>query len=156
MSLSLRPATDADLPRLQEIRAESSVARWWHEEERLWDGEGDLPFVIEADGEAAGYLQIWEENDPEFRHAGIDLFLATAFQDRGLGTEAIRAAIAIAVQRGHHRITIDPQADNARAVAAYRKVGFREVGVMRRYCRDAVSREWSDAVLMEYLKDSNA
>ncbi len=152
--MTLRPATAADVPRLQEIRAEESVARWWAPGE-LWEDD-DLPYVIEADGEIAGYLQLWEENDPDFRHAGIDLFLATAFQGRGRGVAAIREAIAIAVERGHHRITIDPQVDNERAIAAYRKVGFQEVGVMRRYCRDAISREWADGLLMEYLADSAA
>jgi aminoglycoside 6'-N-acetyltransferase len=152
----LRPATDADIPRLHEIRAEESVARWWSPHEELWSDDDDdvLPFVIEVDGQTAGFLELWEENDADFRHAGIDLFLATAHQNRGLGGDAVRAAIAIAVERGHHRITIDPQAQNVRAIAAYRKVGFREVGVMRRYCRDAVSREWVDGVLMEYLTDS--
>jgi aminoglycoside 6'-N-acetyltransferase len=155
--MKLRPATAADVPRLQEIRAEESVARWWAPGE-LWSDDDDevLPFVIEVDDETAGFLELWEENEADFRHAGIDLFLATAFQDRGLGVEAVHAGISVALRRGHHRVTIDPQADNARAIAAYRKVGFREVGVMRRYCRDAISREWVDGVLMEFVEDSAA
>jgi aminoglycoside 6'-N-acetyltransferase len=156
--VKLRPATAADLPRLQEIRAEPSVARWWAPQDELWSEDDDevLPFVIDVDGETAGFLELWEENEADFRHAGIDLFLTEAHQGRGVGGEAVRAAIAIAVERGHHRITIDPQASNERAIAAYRKVGFREVGVMRRYCRDAVSREWVDGLLMEFLPDSPA
>jgi aminoglycoside 6'-N-acetyltransferase len=156
----LRPAGDADLLRLQEIRAEPSVARWWVAVDPLWD-EDELPWVIEVGGEAAGYLSMYEENEPDFRHVGIDLFLADRFQGRGLGPEALRLAIAHLIDdRGHHRVTIDPQAANARAVAAYEKVGFRRVGVMRQYTRDAVSREWSDALLMELLagdlRDSQA
>jgi aminoglycoside 6'-N-acetyltransferase len=36
-------------------------------------------------------------------------------------------------ERGHHRLTIDPAADNAAAVRTYEKVGFRAVGLMREY-----------------------
>ena len=54
-------------------------------------------------------------------------------------------------ERGHHRITIDPAATNAAAIRAYEKVGFRRVGVMRSYERDADGRDWHDGLLMELL-----
>ena len=52
----------------------------------------------------------------------------------------------------YHRITIDPALANERAIAAYKKVGFKPVGVMRRYelARDG---EWRDALLMDLLAD---
>jgi aminoglycoside 6'-N-acetyltransferase len=52
--------------------------------------------------------------------------------------------------RGHHRLTIDPAAANARAIRAYRAIGFRDVGVMRRYERGP-DGEWRDALLMDML-----
>jgi len=52
---------------------------------------------------------------------------------------------------GHHRITIDPAAANAAAIRTYEKVGFRVVGVMRRYERDADGSGWHDGLLMELL-----
>jgi len=51
---------------------------------------------------------------------------------------------------GHHRIAIDPAADNARAIRCYEKVGFRRVGVMREYGRDA-DGVWRDGVLLDLL-----
>lgn len=53
-------------------------------------------------------------------------------------------------ERGHHRLTIDPAAANARAIRAYERVGFRPVGVMREYERgpDGV---WRDGLLMDLL-----
>ena len=38
--------------------------------------------------------------------------------------------------RGHHRLTIDPAAENAAAIRCYERAGFRRVGVMREYWRD--------------------
>ena len=66
---------------------------------------------------------------PTSASAGIDLFLRTDAQGRGLGPDAIRTlAIELIDGRGHHRLTIDPAADNERAIAAYSKLGFRPVG----------------------------
>jgi len=56
-------------------------------------------------------------------------------------------------ERGHHRVTIDPAASNAAAIRAYEKVGFRRVGVMRRYERDADGSGWHDGLLMEFVVD---
>jgi aminoglycoside 6'-N-acetyltransferase len=53
-------------------------------------------------------------------------------------------------ERGHHRVTIDPAAANARAIRSYERVGFRRVGVMRRYWRDP-DGEWQDGLLLDLL-----
>ena len=87
-----------------------------------------------------------------YSHAGMDIFLATASHGRGLGAEAIGVlARHLFEERGHHRLTIDPAADNAAAIRAYEKVGFRPVGVMRLYERgpDGV---WHDGLLMDLLR----
>ena len=107
--------------------------------------------MIEQGGTVIGYIQAVEETEPDFRHAGIDLFLRTDVQGRGLGPDAIRTLAAWLIdERGHHRLTIDPAADNARAIAAYAKVGFRPVGRMRQYQRMRDGR-WVDALLMDLL-----
>ena len=158
--VTLRSTTLADAPALAAILAEPGVARWWgtFDLERvvaeLIDGDPEEdPFVIEHDGEVVGYIQAVEEEEPDFRHAGIDLFLRTEAQGRGLGPDAIRTlAIELIDRRGHHRLTIDPVADNVRAIAAYAKLGFKPVGLMRRYQRMTDGR-WADALLMDVLAD---
>ena len=111
------------------------------------------PVRHRARGAVVGYIQAAEENEPEFRHAGIDLFLRTDLTGRGLGPDAIRTLAAHLIdERGHHRLTIDPAADNHRAIAAYEKVGFRPVGRLRRYQRMPDGR-WIDGLLMELLAE---
>lgn len=154
----LRGPGAADADHLDAILAEPEVARWWprYDRERVMReliGERDdvEGFVIELAGRVVGYIQTAEEPDPEFRYASIDLFLATSAQGHGLGPDAIRTLAADLIdRRGHHRITIDPVADNSRAIAAYAKVGFRPVGRLRQYqlMRDG---SWADALLMEML-----
>jgi aminoglycoside 6'-N-acetyltransferase len=98
-------------------------------------------------------VQTTEELDEEFRHAGIDLFLDPTVRGRGLGPDAISTVAAWLIDvRGHHRLTIDPAADNAAAIAAYRKVGFRDVGRLRRYQRMA-DGQWADGLLMDLLDE---
>lgn len=96
-------------------------------------------------------IQYLEENEPDFRHAGIDIFLAESAQGRGLGTDAIRTlARFLIVERGHHRLTIDPTVDNVVAIKSYEKVGFRPVGIMREYWRSPEGA-WRDGLLMDLL-----
>jgi aminoglycoside 6'-N-acetyltransferase len=56
-------------------------------------------------------------------------------------------------ERGHHRITIDPAAANTPAIRCYEKVGFRPVGIMRRYERVREDRDWHDGLLMDLLAE---
>lgn len=154
----LRAPVEADVEPLATIVVEPGIARWWQPEgidamrESLLQPEDDTqPWVIEHDGRVVGYIQSWEEPDPEFRHAGIDLFLTTSVQGQGLGPDAIRTlARHLFEDHGHHRLTIDPAAVNATAIAAYTKVGFRPVGTLRRYQRLA-DGTWIDGLLMELL-----
>lgn len=57
---------------------------------------------------------------------GIDIFVSSRFQGRGIGTDAVRTMARYVIEvRGHHRLTIDPAATNVRAIHVYGKVGFQ-------------------------------
>jgi aminoglycoside 6'-N-acetyltransferase len=151
----LRPATTADVERLLSIRREPEVARRWgdvdEDEIRSQFVDSDEVFVIERGGEVVGAVQYHEDLEPMYRHAGIDIFVATAHQRRGIATDAIGTLAAYLLgPRGHHRLTIDPAADNLAAIAAYENVGFRRVGVMRAYERGPDGM-WHDGLLMDLL-----
>jgi aminoglycoside 6'-N-acetyltransferase len=155
MGLVLRPLAPGDEDELVRIHRTPAVARWWGlpDDGFPWGDEpGVTRLVIEVDGAVAGMVQYDEEPDPKYRHAGVDLFLDPALHGRGLGTEAVRRVARLLVdERGHHRIVIDPAAANVAAIRAYEKAGFRRVGIMRSYERDADGRGWHDGVLMELL-----
>ncbi len=142
------------MARLAEIGGEPEVARWWAGIDEAYLREelvAGLSFAILSEGELAGLIQFYEELEPEFRHAGMDLFLGSAFQDRGLGTDTVRTMARYLIrERGHHRLTIDPAAHNDRAIRCYENVGFRRVGIMREYWLDpdGVQR---DGLLLDLL-----
>jgi len=155
--VTLRPVLPGDMPALRAILDEPEVARWWRraEWERV-DERDAVTFTILTGGEVAGCIQYSEETDRDYFSAAVDIFVATAAQGRGVGPDAMRTLIAWLVdERGHHRLTVDPAAENARAIHVYEKLGFRRVGVLRRYER-VESGEWRDALLMELLADEFA
>src|SRR4051794_6876070 len=138
--LLLRLPHGGDVEPLTRILAEPSVAAWWPRfgEARvrgeLVEGPDAEPGrVIEGGGEVAGWIQWYEETEPDYRHVALDIVLGGGFQDRGYGPEALLLVIRAFAADGHHRFTIDPSVENERAVRAYSKVGFRPVGVMRDY-----------------------
>ena len=115
---------------------------------------GDIEVVGEAathEGAVAAVLK--ERPDVVLLDLDMDIFLATSRHGRGLGAEALRVlARHLFEERGHYRLTTDPAADNAAAIRAYEKVGFRRVVVMRRYerCPDG---DWHDGLLMDMLRE---
>ncbi|MBC9716628.1 GNAT family N-acetyltransferase [Streptomyces sp. TRM66268-LWL] len=153
--VTLRPATAADLPTFRTALATVEVARWWH-----WpDPEGDLAepehrhLAITVKGETVGMIQWYEEEDPDFRYASIDIFVHPDHHRLGLGTDAIRTLASWLFDvRGHHRLTIDPAAENSAAITCYERLGFRRVGVLRKQWYDHSREEWADGMLLDLLK----
>jgi RimJ/RimL family protein N-acetyltransferase len=150
----LRPLAEGDEPELRRIHSSPEVAKRWDlpEDDFPWDEPEATRLTIVFEGAIAGLIQFSEEPDPKYRHASIDLFLDPAVHGRGIGTEAVRRVVRHLIsERGHHRITIDPAADNLAAIRAYEKVGFRRVGIMRQYERDPDGGQWHDGLLMELV-----
>jgi RimJ/RimL family protein N-acetyltransferase len=154
--LVLRPLVAADATALRRIITTPEVARWWDAppEDFPFDEPESTRLTIEIDGAIAGLIQYWEEPEPKYRHAAIDLFLDPVLHGHGLGTEAVRVVVRhLTEECGHHRITIDPAASNLAAIRAYEKAGFERVGVMRRYERDVGGGGWHDGLLMELVAE---
>jgi aminoglycoside 6'-N-acetyltransferase len=157
--LLLRTMERADVAAVGAIAAEPEVARWWgavSEQELIEKAAGAggvVALVAEIEGRVIGLIQFAEEPDPMYRHATLDLFLSAAYHGRGLGREAVGLVIQYLLDDlGHHRITIDPAADNERAIRCYAAEGFSTVGVMRSYERGA-DGSFHDGVLMELVAD---
>ena len=155
--VTLRPLAEADLPRVLHILLQPEVAEWWpgYDLVRLRaDTFGDpeaVPLAVELDRALIGMVMYSEVSDAYYRSAGIDIALDATCSGQGLGSDTIRAlAHHLFDERGHHRLTIDPAVANKRAIAAYRKVGFHDVGVARAYEKGADGL-WHDNLLMDML-----
>ncbi len=144
-----------DLSRIGAILGEPEVAsRWGHfTEEDIAAFLDDTAFGVTVEDDLIGVIQYDENEDPMYRSASVDIFLTASRHRQGLGSDAVRTlAHHLFGERGHHRLTIDPAADNTAAIRAYERVGFRTVGVMRRY-ELGPDGAWHDGLLMEMLDD---
>jgi aminoglycoside 6'-N-acetyltransferase len=156
----LRPVEPGDVDALVAIRQTPEVHAQWRGgddlraavEQDLTEA-GSTPFVIEFEGRVVGWIQWSAEEEPDYRHASIDIYVDPAIHGRGVGTDAVRTmARHLINDHGHHRIEIDPAADNAAAIRCYTKVGFRPVGI-RRLSERGNDGSWHDGLLMDLLAD---
>lgn len=156
----MRPAVEADAAALVRIRSTDEVFAHWRGDDLEAEVRRDIAapdhhlLVIEDQaGTEIGGIQWYTEDGPDYRSAGIDVYLDPTVHGRGLGTDAVRTLARYLFEvEGHHRLTIDPAADNVAAIRCHEKVGFRAVGVMRQYERGA-DGSWHDGLLMDLLAD---
>lgn len=168
MSVTLRPATVADVPFLLRLVAHPEVApflsavRASEEAEVLAevarshdepDGFGLL--VIEHDGRAVGTVS-WERVNRRSRIVSIG-GLALDPQARGAGTagQALRLLVDdLLGVHGFHRVQLEVYAFNERAAALFEHVGFVREGVRRKaYWRHGA---WVDGVLFGLVAEDRA
>ena len=161
VTVVLVPIRPDHIEPLVRIIAEPEVARWWTDAPEVFRGwlldpeptETGFAILTAADRRVIGFIQATEELEPGYRHGAVDLFLATDQHGHGIGPEAIRLVVRWLIdERGHHRVTIDPASANTRAIRAYENVGFRRVGILRKYER-GFDGTWHDGLLMDLLAE---
>jgi aminoglycoside 6'-N-acetyltransferase len=156
--VALVPVAAEHVPELRRILGEPQVWQRWGDEAASvqwpFDDPSVIRFAVVLAGEVRGMMQYGEEDEPAYRHASIDIFLDPAVHGRGVGRDAVATLARYLVrERGHHRLVIDPAADNEPAIRCYTSVGFRPVGIMRCYERDADKAGWHDGLLMDLLAE---
>ncbi len=137
--------TDADLPLIKGWLETPHVAQWWHDPAEQFElVSGDLAhpemaqFIVASEARPFAYLQCYRLSDwntgfgpqPEGTR-GLDQFIGEADMiGRGHGAAFIRDFTERLLADGTPRVVIDPQPDNARAIRAYEKAGFRRTDIV--------------------------
>ncbi len=163
--VSLRPVTEEDVPNLLRWLSDPEVIRFYGaspaslEECRQHYLEPDVDpcwrFVVQWDGRDVGEIQYghrYPGKDWEW-DAGVDIFIGEPdARGRGVGLEAIRTMLCFLFEdRGVHRVTIDPEVANERAIHVYGRAGFRLDGVLRHHAFE--HGEYVDTHFMTMLED---
>lgn len=163
--LLLRPLSEGDLPDLLRWLSDPEVRRFYGDPPDSIDAarrqslEADVNpvwrFVIEEAGRGVGEIQYGHQYaGTDFAwSAGIDIFIGEpGARNRGVGTEAIRTMLGYLFEvKQVHRVTIDPEVANGRAIRAYEKAGFRLDGVLRHNAFE--HGEYVDTHFMSMLAD---
>ena len=91
---------------------------------------------IESGRPARNHYSIFEDGnycgeafyaiDPEHGCAALDIKLFAFARGRGIGTAGLSHAIREAFRNGAERVWVDPNPENGKAIALYRRLGFQE------------------------------
>ncbi len=151
-SLSYHAVQTDDFPLLAHWLEQPHWREWWGDPAEELAMIRDMvegrdphckPFLFHVEGEPVGYIQVWaigpHQTPPYAAESpwlmelpadavGVDLSIGEASRlSQGLGSRALQGFAQRLRSEGHGTIIIDPDPDNARAVAAYRKAGFQPV-----------------------------
>jgi ribosomal-protein-alanine N-acetyltransferase len=97
------------------------------------DNRNALSIVITDGGAVVGYGIGWFVSD-EF-HIG-NVAVARERQGRGIGKQLVEYMLKEALARGVAIATLEVRVSNVRAIALYRKYGFKGVAIRKRYYGD--------------------
>jgi RimJ/RimL family protein N-acetyltransferase len=165
-TIAFAPIEQSHLPLLETWLSAPHVREWWgdpdvelgHIRDMIEGRDTTRPFIFFVDGQPVGYIQYWfighhqnetwivdnpwlAELPPDA--IGVDLSIGEpALLSQGIGSMALRAFVDNLVADGHDTIIIDPDPNNARAIKAYRKAGFRPIP-------DLVGKT-GDCIIMQY------
>lgn len=122
-ALQIRPFIPNDIPAVASIVREAlrenyptslylDIHRWWRDGFLVADLEGHpvgfLAAVVSAEGQAR-----------------ILMFaVAAGYRDRGIGTQLMNAFIAVAANRGMHRLELEVRRSNLGGIKFYQRYGF--------------------------------
>ena len=139
-----RTATTADLKLLLEWQARAHVREWWDSaepgEERDFDDVRVARWIVSAEQRPFAYMQDytvhgWDDHpffDLPKGSRGIDQFIGDPdMVGHGHGPAFITQRLQALFDAGVPVVATDPHPDNQRAIAAYRKAGFKEIGPPR-------------------------
>lgn len=141
---SFRHTTVDDFDLLQAWRREPHVAEWWdgstsYTADDLRDARLAMR-IVEADAKPFAFMQDYDVHGWEGHHfaylprgsRGMDQFIGDpAMVGCGHGSAFIAQRMGELFAAGAPILAVDPHPNNARAVAAYQKIGFRIAGKPR-------------------------
>lgn len=144
----LRPIERDDLPRFVEWFADHEVRRflcaylpfsleqeeqWFEDLQERIDRKESVVLAIEtAEGVHIGNVGLDRINWKD-RNAELGIIIGEkAYWNQGYGTDAIRTMLGLAFgEMNLHRVFLRVDADNARGIGCYEKVGFQREGTYR-------------------------
>ncbi len=96
--------------------------------------------VADVDGRVVGFVLWTPALEPAWFDPGVrrwaeleELHVHPEFQNRGIGTRLVLAAIGQAREAGHPAMYLETEESNAAARRTYEKAGFREHSRLIRY-----------------------
>lgn len=120
-------------------------------EEADWRRRISAMLFAQAGHEVVGLVGLLQRENLASIHCGhiVSLFVKPEWRQRGIANELLKAIQNIAPTRKIRKLSLQVTASQSSALALYKKMGFREVGIMRENLfKDGI---YLDEYLMEWL-----
>jgi phosphinothricin acetyltransferase len=124
------------------------------EERRAWlgaRGPRHPVLVAVADAAVLGWASLNAFNARRaYDHvADLSIYVERGWRGRGVGRRLLEALVARARALGYHKLVLSAFPLNEAGMQAYRRAGFREVGIYRE--QGLLDGKWVDTVVMEKI-----
>ena len=135
MSIICRRMTLEDVPQVHEIELKTFHTPWTYQSfvDEMTTNKCARYIVAEEDGKILGYAGAWLVFDEgHITNIAVD----EAARGRGIGTMVTQALMQYAANMGVQYMTLEVRKSNLVAQGLYKKLGFIELGVRKRYYED--------------------
>ena len=135
MNVSCRRMTLEDVPAVHAIELKTFHPPWSYQSfvDEMTTNKCARYIVAEADGQVVGYAGAWlilEEG--HITNIAVD----EAYRGQGIGLQVTQALLQYAANMGVQYMTLEVRRSNLVAQSLYKKLGFLELGVRKRYYED--------------------
>ena len=159
----IKEATPEDVKNVQRLWADGDVMKYVGFPEGLSETEESIREMIcrtAANRPRSNYYAIYEDGgycgetsydiDEDTKSASLDIKLFKYARGRGIATKALSFAIAEAFRNGAKTVWVDPDPENAKAIALYERLGFQKKPMPTHVI--AMGEDWEKYVYMERKK----
>ena len=111
-----------------------------------------LVAIRESDGQIVGFqsMEPFAVYTAAFDHVGVlGTYVALHARRQGVATGLFQATFAAAIEKGYEKLFTYVRVDNDAALQAYRRQGFRVVGVAERHAR--LGGRYVDEIVIEKI-----
>lgn len=130
----VREARPSDVQAIMELERQTATAAHWRGEdyERLFEhgGVARVALVVECQESLAGFIVV-SETGGEWELENI--VVEPKRRGRGIGSKLMQAFLDVARERGGGAVFLEVRESNVTAREFYRRWGFEEVGMRKRY-----------------------
>ena len=158
--IEIREATTEDVKNVQRLWADGDVMKYVGFPEGLSETEesiGEMILRTAAARPQRNYYAVYEDGvycgetyydiDEDTKSASLDIKLFRFARGRGIATKALSFAIAEAFKNGAETVWVDPDPENAKAIALYERLGFEKKPMPAHVI--AMGEDWEKYVYME-------
>ena len=107
---------------------------------------GPVYYAVQAD-RVIGWCDVFSSSNPRMSHrGGLGMGLLPDFRGQGLGSKLLKATLDHSESIGLEKVELQVYTSNLSAIALYKKFGFEEEGLLKKYRK--VDGQYFDCLAM--------